>query len=285
MASKKVLQNRINKLVDKMKEDILFYPNLEITDAQYWNDESPILTVSTDYQIIMFSVEDFENIITKTRMRRGAGSEKDFNKKIEYIGILRKYAKKHYKNESFKIAESLDNIKVTTDLEIHTLTVNPKTLEIEVKIRARRGTKNKQEIPVEEPKTFTEPITKLPSDEVNKMGTVVLDEVIPSQEKTKRHRRTKAEMEAARAKESVQAPVQISNRQSNLVSEKESADDLKGVDFREREYPLISEGTVVVNICSNKSYKVTKSSKSNIVEVFDKDHGYLIMARADIKCS
>ena len=54
MASKKILQNRINKLVDKLKADPVFYPNIKVTDDQYWDEASPILTVSTDYQIIMF---------------------------------------------------------------------------------------------------------------------------------------------------------------------------------------------------------------------------------------
>ena len=136
MASKKILQNRINKLVDKLKADPVFYPNVKITDDQYWNEASPILTVSTDYQIIVFMIEDdFETVSTKVRMRRGAGSEKDFAKKLECMEVLRKYTKKYYKDENLKIVESLDNVKITTDTEIHTLTCDPKSLEVSVKTR------------------------------------------------------------------------------------------------------------------------------------------------------
>lgn len=42
------------------------------------------------------------------------------------------------------------------------------------------------------------------------------------------------------------------------------------------------EGSIVKNICNNKEYTLKKDS-GDIVEVFDKEKGYLIMAKADIK--
>lgn len=42
-----------------------------------------------------------------------------------------------------------------------------------------------------------------------------------------------------------------------------------------------SDGFTVINICNNKEYRV-KKDEGNIVEVFDKDYGYLIMAKSDL---
>ena len=47
-------------------------------------------------------------------------------------------------------------------------------------------------------------------------------------------------------------------------------------------YEKWADGITVKNICNNKEYKV-KHDGGNIIEVFDSDHGYLIMARADLK--
>ena len=47
-------------------------------------------------------------------------------------------------------------------------------------------------------------------------------------------------------------------------------------------YEKWADGIIVKNICNNKKYKV-KHDNGNIIEVFDNDHGYLIMARADLK--
>ena len=43
-----------------------------------------------------------------------------------------------------------------------------------------------------------------------------------------------------------------------------------------------ADGSVVRNICNNKEYTV-KNDEGNIIEVFDKDRGYLIMARSDLE--
>lgn len=51
----------------------------------------------------------------------------------------------------------------------------------------------------------------------------------------------------------------------------------------ENEYKLLHEGAVVRNIYNKKDYKVVKPSNTNMVEVFDTEHGYLTMARSDIE--
>lgn len=47
-------------------------------------------------------------------------------------------------------------------------------------------------------------------------------------------------------------------------------------------YEKWADGITVKNICNNKEYKV-KHDDGNLIEVFDSDHGYLIMARSDLK--
>lgn len=334
MASKKILQNRINKLIDKLKADPLFYPNVKVTDDQYWDEPSPILTVSTDYQIIMFMIEDdLETVSTKVRMHRGAGSEKDFAKKLECMEVLRKYTKKHYKDENLKIVESLGNIKITTDTEIHTLICDPKSLEVSVKTRLRRGAKksgmldNKAtqipdfkdsvegktkllpEIPVDSPKPtkiFEEPFELNIPPVYPKIGDAIsISEPDPKfieslsiptthhvgtkslEEKPKRHRRTKAEMQAAREAAKKQEETEDPNQTTlDQFFDKEyigPKEDDSNISFEIREYDTIPEGSIVKNNYSNKEYKVVKSSKTAVVEVFDKEHGYLTMARADLK--
>lgn len=51
---------------------------------------------------------------------------------------------------------------------------------------------------------------------------------------------------------------------------------------KETKYEKWADGIKVINICNNKEYKV-KHNDGNLIEVFDADHGYLIMARADLK--
>ena len=295
MASKKILQNRINKLVDKLKADPVFYPNVKITDDQYWDTTSPILAVSTDYQIIMFMIEDdLETVSTKVRMRRGAGSEKDFAKKLECMEVLRKYTKKHYKDENLKIVESLDNIKITTDTEIHTLICDPKSLEVSVKTRLRRGAKksgvldNKAtqipdskdsvegktkllpELPVDSPKPtkiFEEPFELNIPPVYPKNDAVSTSEPNPK-EKPKRHRRTKAEMQAAREVAKKQEETEDPNQTTlDQFFDKEyigPKEDDSNISFEIREYDTIPEGSIVKNNYSNKEYKVVKSSKQRV---------------------
>ncbi len=43
-----------------------------------------------------------------------------------------------------------------------------------------------------------------------------------------------------------------------------------------------ADGTIVINICNNKEY-IVKNDGGDLIEVFDKERGYLIMARSDLK--
>lgn len=137
MASIKILQNRINKKFNQLKEDKIIYPHLEIvTDRLEANP--PELKLTSDYQLITLSIDSNEEVQIDTRMRRGAGSEKEFIRKVEALLVLRKYVKRKYKDPNYVIKESLDNIKVSDDSFIYTLTVD-KSGEVEIKTRARKG--------------------------------------------------------------------------------------------------------------------------------------------------
>ncbi len=182
-------------------------------------------------------------------------------------------------------------LKIELETEIITLIYNPETECVEEKERARRGTK----------KGASEVAAQiLPSDEVSKSSTVVLDE-LSSEQKPKRHRRTKAEMMASKIMQQGLMPntdpeVQKlidqvdahQYEQANLMDylasiEKPAEESIKEIDAIEKVYEKIPEGAIVRNIYFDRDYKVVKASDNNVVEVFDKDHGYLTLARSDIK--
>jgi hypothetical protein len=66
------------------------------------------------------------------------------------------------------------------------------------------------------------------------------------------------------------------------VEKEEKSEPTVKIKKEENSYEKWSDGITVKNICNNKEYKV-KHDLGNIIEVFDKDYGYLIMARADLK--
>ena len=67
---------------------------------------------------------------------------------------------------------------------------------------------------------------------------------------------------------------------SKTESNQETA--LKPAVPKTKGYDKWADGIIVKNICNNKKYKV-KHDNGNIIEVFDNDIGYLIMARADLR--
>lgn len=262
MASKKVLQNRINKFIEKMALDPVIYPHLEIVDDNLDKEDDPSIWVRSDYQtIVVATLSDAGDVGIRTaNMRKGAGSKKDFDKKIEALEILRKYVKKKYKGYDFVVKESLDNIKVTAIDKIFTLTVDSKSKEIIIKERARRGTKTKDAAaepkPAGEPKAITKPAKDPQPKEPAGKEPVVEETIAETPKKT------------------------FELKSSKRV---DPEDIVMAEDFNKpKEYPFLPEGTIIRNICNDKKYKVIHDS-GNVIEVFDSQHGYLIMARADVK--
>ena len=198
--------------------------------------------------MITLSIDSNEEVQIDTRMRRGAGSEKEFIRKVEALLVLRKYVKRKYKDPNYVIKESLDNIKVSDDSFIYTLTVD-KSGEVEVKTRARKGKANNvKDIKPEEP---TEPVKTAKKSDIKDTKPV---------------------------KESVKEPIKKEGKELKSVPEKV---EVKVALPKTKKYAKVEEGSIVVNRYNKKSYKAIRD-EGNVIEVFDPDSGYLTMARSDL---
>lgn len=278
-------RNRIVNYMDAIPEEFeVLADNLDYSD--------PMIKLQTKTRNIFLKCDDEGHVIEDFRMRPGAGSKGEFLAKQEAYNAIRKYYDDFYTGAKIK-ESSFDNslIKIELETKIITLIYDPETECVEEKERARRGTKKG---------TSEVASQQLPSDEVSKSGTVVLDE-LSSDKKTKRHRRTKAEMMASKIMQQGFMPntnpevqklldqvdahqYEQTNLIDYLASIEESVEDsIEEINAIEKVYEKIPEGSIVRNIYSNRDYKVVKASDNNVVEVFDKDHGYLTLARSDIK--
>ncbi len=122
------------------------------------------------------------------------------------------------------------------------------------------------------------------------------------EEKPKRRRRTKAEIQADKLKAqgfsvntNPEVDILIDKIERNeyeqttifdFMDENKASDDSERpakIKTSSKDYEEIKEGSIVTNIYNNKEYKVVKQSACNIIEVYDKDHGYLTMARTDVE--
>lgn len=267
MASKKVLQNRINRFLDKLKEDNIIYPNLVISKDGL-EDDVPYLQAQTDYQNINITIGDNgETVTCATRMRKGTGTEKEFNKKIAALTIVRKYVKHKFKGDEYQVKETLDNIKVTSADTIYTLTFDYNTNEVVTKTRARRGTKN----------AATSNVNKN-----NKQVTGKLENVEKSMvpEPATQNKQVAGKLEPAAATKSF-----VPKKPKKLKDDPYICDGLTTTDIHfveECEYEEWPQGTIVANIYSKKHYTVQQDMK-NVIEVSSAEAGYQTMARADLR--
>ena len=135
--------------------------------------------------------------------------------------------------------------------------------------------------------SFEEGIIKF--DLVDRTVTLTYDSVnktVEESDRAKRKPKEKPSSDASPAKEDfgqislfdLEPPVKKEQPKSEAASIVPQVDSMEG----DKTYKKILEGTVVTNVCNNKQYKVKKDI-GNIIEVFDKDYGYLMMARADLK--
>ena len=255
MASVKILQNRINKKFNQLKEDKIIYPHLEIaTDGLGANP--PELKLISDYQLITLSIDNNEEVQVITRMRRGAGSEKEFTRKVEALFVLRKYVKRKYKDPNYVVKESLDNIKVSDDSFIYILTVG-KSGEVEVKTRARKSKGNT----IKDTKSTesTEPVKKSATKDTEPVKKSVAKDI-------------------KLTKDPIKEPVKKEEKELKSAPEKV---EVKVAPPKVKKYSKVEEDSMVVNRYNKKSYKVIRDD-GNVIEVFDPDFGYLTMARSDL---
>ncbi len=128
--------------------------------------------------------------------------------------------------------------------------------------------------------SFEEGVIKIElADRIVTLTYDVENKVVEETDRAKRKPKEKpASTEAATSTDSGQ----ISLFDLQPPTEDSRATDLFGpTDENQKVYRKFLEGAVVTNICDNKKYKVKKDI-GNIIEVFDKDYGYLMMARADL---
>ena len=282
MASFKVMQNRINKFIETLKSDKIVNPNIIVTNEYKDDKGNPVVELHSDYRnfAIVYN-EEYENnkledlgdgkvppgVDYMFRMRRGAGSEKDFNKKVTALNELRKYVKRKFKGDEYIIKESLDNIKIQSADTIYTLTFDFKKKEIITKTRARRGTKSNS------PTAAISEARPIKKDEITESVKTISDTAASKKEKKIKEKSVEERIKA-HEKEITVLEKKIKSSSSSEKIDVQFAED--------KNYNVLPIGATVENIYSHKRYTVQQDMK-NVIEVSSSESGYLIMARADLK--
>ncbi len=102
---------------------------------------------------------------------------------------------------------------------------------------------------------------------------------IEEKDKAKKSKKTKA-FEQINIFDLPKDPVVPNKKNEPAITEEKTAKPAPKTNSKSN-YNKWNEGLMVRNIFNNKEYKV-KRDEGNIIEVFDNEHGYLIMARADL---
>lgn len=288
----KAKRNRIANYMDTIPEDFeVLEDNLDT--------ENPEIKLQTQNRIIVLACTDLGKVEESFRMRRGAGSKEEFLAKQEAYNAVRSYYDDYYTGAKIK-QSSFDEgyIKLELETKIITLTYNSKDKVVEEKERARRGTKQNNAVTGKQGTGMASAHKETLNVDTNRLleiqNELKLKETYPNRkidtiEKPKRHRRTKAEMQAARETEAKRKEEEDFDPNQTTLDQFYETEFIRGThdeDFSGypiKSYERISEGTIVRNIYSKKDFKVVKPSDNNIIEVFDKEHGYLTLARSDVK--
>jgi YD repeat-containing protein len=208
----------------------------------------PVIELQTKSRIIKLSCDEKGNVVEDFSMREGAGSKEDFLLKQEAYNALRQYYNDYYTGARIKQSSFEDGIlKIELADRTVTLTYDANSKSVEEADRAKR--KPKEVAPkVEEKKPDT-------SGQIS-----LFDLQQPEPKKAKEVKEVKTP----------EAPKTEKIPEITIKPEVEKA------------YSKMPEGVSVKNVCNNKVYKV-KKDQGNIIQVFDKDYGYLVMARADLE--
>ncbi|MCR5196104.1 MAG: hypothetical protein K6D38_07275 [Pseudobutyrivibrio sp.] len=241
-------RRQIANYMDSLPEEF------EVLEDQLDADD-PSIKLQTKTRIISLSCDDKANVVEDFRMRKGAGSKDDFLVKQEAYNAISNYYNDYYTGAKV-VKKSFEEgiLKIELENRVVTLTYDAATKSVEEKDRAKRSTKTNN--------SSYQQITlfDLPKNKKSDINT---------QQETKK--------------------VEESARKTQVDSEKKTetkvdvSTNIKPV-VKEKKYNRWSDGTIVKNICNNKEYRV-KRDEGNIIEVFDKEHGYLIMARSDLVLS
>ncbi len=291
-------RNRIVNYMDTFPEEFeVLADNLDYSD--------PMIKLQTKTRNIFLKCDNEGHVIEDFRMRPGAGSKEEFLLKQEAYTAVRKYYDDFYTSAKIKQASFDDGfIKLELETKIITLLYDAETKCVEEKERARRGTKQNNSITGEQGTGMTSMLKAttghIDENELSQIkDELKLKETYPNKtidifEKPKRHRRTKAELMAAKSgfTPNTNPDVQklLDQVEANQYEQLDITEFLDGnndvdadADFSVRKYEKIPEGAIVKTLYSSREYKVVKTSETNVLEVFDKDHGYLTLARSDIE--
>lgn len=227
-------------------------------------EAEPVIELQTKSRIIKLSCDEKGNVIEDFSMVEGAGSKEDFLLKQEAYNALRQYYNDYYTGARIKQSSFEDGIiKIELADRTVTLTYDANSKSVEEADRAKRKPKETAPKAAEKKADTSGQISlfDLQQPEVTKAPDVTTAPKVVEEKKpeTKTIAKPVEKEPKLDVKETVKAMVQD-----------------------KKEYKKYPEGLEVKNIFNNKIYKV-KKDQGNIIEVFDKDYGYLIMARADLE--
>jgi len=206
-------------------------------------EDSPSIQLQTKTRILTLSCDEHGKVVEDFKMREGAGSKEDYLKKEEAYKAVSSYYNDYYTGAKVS-KNSFEEGIIKIELSDRVV-----TLSYDAKNKLVEEKDRARRTPKPRP-SIEEELASLTKEEKEFEQMSIFD--IP------------AESPLAEKKPEQKPTVNAE------------------VDIYEKNYDRWVDGTIVKNICNNKKYKVRKD-QGNIIEVYDPDHGYLIMARADLK--
>ncbi len=239
-----VKRNRIANYMDSLPE------SFEVLEDML-GENNPSIKLETKSRIIDLSCDEIGHVHEEFSMRPGEGSKEEFLTKQEAYNAITNYYNDYYTGAKI-IKKSFDEGILKIDLENRYVTLSYDSINksVEEKDRAHKPAK-----PLFEQMEL--PIPQMESSE-------------PPKKKSSTKRKAKRDNVAADEK-----------KDDSSEYEQMTLFDMS-VFTEEKTYEKWADGTMVKNICDGKQYRVKKDN-GNSIEVFDPEHGYLIMARADLK--
>ena len=274
-----------------------FPEEFEVLEDELGSDE-PSIKLQTKTRIISLSCDARGKVIEDFTMRPGAGSKEDFLKKQEAYHAISQYYNDYYTGAKI-VKKSFEEgmLKIELETRTVTLTYDKDNKSVEEKDRARRAPKEFQQMSL-----FDLPKNSKQEDDSQKAKKQTADTKAPASKASAKSKNAAASKKASGADKPEVA--KVSNKSTGAgkpeaakassknqpatssagASKSSDGTAVKIAAPRDKKYDRWSDGTIVKNICNNKKYKV-KKDEGNIIEVFDTEHGYLIMARSDLVLS
>lgn len=237
-------RSRIANYMDAFPEEF------EVLEDNLGGDE-PSIKLQTKTREISLWCDDKGKVIEEFQMRQGAGSKEEFLIKQKAYNAINGYYNDYYTGAKI-VKNSFDEGELKLELADRTvtLTYDASADSVEEKDRAKRKLK--------------ENIKATTNEKPKKKGSRKVEEKEPEFKQLSLFDLPEAE-----------ALSKPEPKQESVLKSEPAKAKAKG-------YDKWADGITVKNVCNNKKYKV-KHDNGNIIEVFDNDHGYLIMARADLK--